>query len=251
MVRIFWLAVGFIALLGVLLQLGILSGQVEVIASRIVGGACSLACPLLFFMIFWAPGLFRETTDGISQFFSRIGARRREIEDLERKIAHLDKAHHMALLGNVYRRQGRRRQAIEWLRKAMEKEPELIDARYKLGLCYYDQRDYETAAELLTGVCHEKPQHDYGLADLRLAQSLRHLERNEQAEEAFQTLLRFYPGHPEGSFHYAQLKEDLGDRAAARELMQEVVFAVRHSPGFQRRRNRHWFLKAKLWLWRN
>jgi tetratricopeptide (TPR) repeat protein len=251
MVRIFWLAVGFVVLLVVLLLLGLLSGQVEMIASRIVGGACSLACPLMFFMIFWAPGLFRETTAGISQFFARIGARRREIEDLQRKIAHLDKAHHMALLGNVYRREGRRRQAIEWFRKAMEKDPDLLDARYKLGLCYYDQRDFAAAAELLVGVCQEKPQHDYGLADLRLAQSLHGLGRNDGAEEAYQTLLRFYPGHPEGSFCFAQLKEELGDRAAARGLMQEVVFAVRHSPGFQRRRNRHWLIKAQLWLWRN
>ena len=251
MVRIFWLAVGFVALLWLLLQLGVLSGPAEAIALTIVGGACSMACPLLFFMIFWAPGLFRETTDGVSHFFARIGARHREIEDLERKIAHLNKAHHMALLANVFWKQGRRRRAIDWFRKAMEKDPDLLDARYKLGLCYFEQADFAGAAELLEGVCSEKPQHDYGLADLRLAQALHRLNRVDRADEAFQTLLQFYPGHPEGSYHFALFKVDQGDAMRARTLMQDVVFAVRHSPGFQRRRNRHWMLKAKWWLWRN
>ena len=33
--------------------------------------------------------------------------------------------------------------------------------------------------------------------------------------------------------------------------MRDVIFTVRHSPGFHRRRNRHWPLKAQWWLLRH
>jgi tetratricopeptide (TPR) repeat protein len=251
MVRLFWSIVGLFLLLSLLLALGVLPGPIAVVAAWFVNTVWMLACPLTVFFLIWAPGVFRETTDGITQFFSRVGARRLEVEDLHRKIAHLDKAHHMAQLGNVLLRQGRVRKAAEWFAKALEKDPQMLDARYRLGLCRFGLSDYGEAVELLEEIYREKPQYDYGLADLRLAQSHQRLGNLDSASEVYETLLRFYPGQPEGAYSYAQLMLARGDRRRASELMRDVVFSVRHSPGFQRRRNRHWLLKAKWWLLRN
>jgi tetratricopeptide (TPR) repeat protein len=251
MVRWFWTFVGVFLLLWLLLQLGLVPAPLTPIVASFLAVVGSLACPITLLLLLWAPGLFRETSEGISRFFSRIGARRREEEDLHRKIAHLDKAHHMLQLGSTLLRQGRVRKAAEWLQRAVEKEPDLLEAQYRLALCRYELGDYPAAAELLEAVHATKPQHDYGLADLRLAQSQQNLGNRERAEEVYETLLRFYPGQPEGSYHYAVLKAEQNETERARQLMQDVIFSVRHSPRFQRRRNRHWLLKAKWWLLRN
>ena len=253
MARLFWIVVGGLIFLWLLRSTGVLHAvpMVKSMVDSILGLACAFACPLFFLMMFYAPGLFRDLTGGVTRVWERYGARQRELEDLKRKIAHLDKAHHMAQLGNHYLRQGRHARAREWFTKALEKDPKLLDARYKLALCEYEEKDYQRACQLLEEVHQEKPDHDYGMAYLRLAQCHQHLGSPQRADEVFKILLQFYPGQPEGTYCYALLKSAEGDSARAHELMREVVTAVRLSPRFQRRRNRHWLLKAKWWLWRN
>ena len=115
----------------------------------------------------------------------------------------------------------------------------------------FAQKQYAAAAELLEKVNAQKPDYDYGMAYLRLAQSQQFVGNNSRAAEVYQTLLRFYPGHPEGTYRYALLKADNHALDEARKLMRDVIFTVSHSPGFHRRRNRHWALKRRLWLWRH
>ncbi len=86
---------------------------------------------------------------------------------------------------------------------------------------------------------------------LRLAESQQYCGNLDRAADVYQTMLRFYPGHPEGEYHYALLLAGQNSLTKAKELMRDVVFTVRHSPSFHRRRNRHWALKAQWWLWRN
>ena len=211
----------------------------------------SLACPLFFLSILVAPGLYRDASDSTSQFWQRVRTRRAETDQLQRKIAHLDRAHHMVQLGTIYAKQGHAAKAVEWFQRALEKNPELIDAQHKLALCYFDQGRFEPAAELLEKVHAEKPDYDYGMAYLRLAQSHHQLGHTDRAAEVYETMLRFYPGHPEGSFHYALLLAEGKNHEAAARYMREVVFTLRHSPAFQRRRNRHFMIKAMWWLWRH
>jgi len=251
MARAFWTTIATLACLWLLLQFGILRGPLAFYASYILSVAFSLACPLLLIMLFWAPGLFNELTAAPRSAWSRVAAHRREVEDLKQKIAHLDKAHHMALLGTVYLREGRVRRAQEWFERAREKEPDLLDARYKLALCHFEQKQYAEAAPLLEEVHKEKPGHDYGVAYLRLAESHQRLGDLDRAAEVYEQLLQFYPGQPEACYHYALLEADRGDMEKAKKLMEGVVFSVRHSPAFQRRRNRHWQLKARWWLLRH
>jgi tetratricopeptide (TPR) repeat protein len=156
----------------------------------------------------------------------------------------------MLQLGAVYARQGRVAQAAEWFRRALDKDPDSLDAQYKLALCLHQQGQYSQAMELLEKVHRTKPDHDYGLAYLRLAQSHQQLGNWDRASEVYDTFLRFYPGQPEGCYHYALLHEGRQNRPRAVELMRELIFSVHHSPRFQRRRNRHWALKARWWLWR-
>jgi tetratricopeptide (TPR) repeat protein len=157
----------------------------------------------------------------------------------------------MVQLGMIYAGQGKPAKAQDLFAQALVKDPTMLDARYRLGLCKYDRGEFAQAAELLEEVHRAKPEYDYGQAYLRLAQSQQRVGNAGRAAEVYETLLRFYPGHAEGSFGYAMLLADQGDRTRATALLKEMMFTVRHSPPFQRRRNRHWALKGRWWLLRN
>jgi hypothetical protein len=251
MLRILLIAGGVLGLLSLLLALNVLPPPLDAIAAWIVSATMSLACPLFLCLMFFMPGLFQQLTNELNYYWNRFRTRRNEIDDLRRRIAHLNKPHHMAQLGTVYLQQGRFRQASDWFQQALERDGESLDARYKLALCRFSLGDYATSAELLEQVHQVRPDHDYGMAYLRLAQSHHFRGNLDRAREVYELLLRFYPGHPEGSYHYALLTARQGDVATARQRMNDVIFTVRHAPGFQRRRNRHWSLKARWWLFRN
>lgn len=245
------MAIGLLALSWVLLNMGLLPPPVARIVAPIVGLACSLACPLFLLSLILAPGLYSSWTEDLRHFWERVRTRRREVEDLQRKIAHLDKPHHMIQLGSLYARQGKPSKAIELLERALEREPESIEAQYRLALCYLHQRRFESAIELLEAVHEAKPDYDYGLAYLRLAEAQQHVGNIERARQVYEQMLRFYPSHPEASYKYALLLADLGEWDEARRVMADMVLTVRHSPPFQRQRNRHWMIKARWWLWRH
>lgn len=217
----------------------------------IVNTASGLACPLFFFTLIFAPGLYRQMSDELRQMVERVRGRREEIDDLTRKISNMHKPHHMAQLGQLYLRQGRQAKAIPWFERTLEKDPDHLEATYRLGLCLFDGGKYDEAESYLEKVHSIKPDHDYGHAYLRLAQTHQRLGHAERAAEVFDEMLRFYPGQPEGTYDYALLKQEQGDLQRAGELMQDVVFSVRQSPRFHRSRNRHLMWKAQWWLWRH
>lgn len=240
-----------IAALWLLLQVGLVPAPLVPAVSYVVGMACSLGLPLLLMSVYLAPGLYRDLSGSSSAWWERLRSRRLEIEDLERKIAHLNKPHHMLQLGALLARQGKTAQARDWLEKTLSVEPGSLEAQYRLALCHFAERNFATAAPLLEQVHAAKPDYDYGLAYLRLAQSQQFLGQAARAQEVYEQMFRFYPGHAEGLYHFALLRAAGGESAPAAQAMREVIRSVRHSPPFQRRRNRHWSLKARWWLWRN
>ncbi len=250
MTRVLLISLAIVGLLFVLLSAGVLPPPLATGAQYIVNVACSLL-PFGILLLFLAPGLFHQVVDDVRHFFQRIRSRRNEIELLENKIARLGNAHHMVQLGLVYFHQGRWAKALPLFDQALGVEADSLEAMYRKGLCHFELTNYSEAETCLEQVHAAKPDYDYGLAYLRLAQTHQRLGHVQRASEAYETLLRFYPGQPEGSYQFALLKAAEGDHARAKQLMQEVVFTARHSPRFQRRRNRHWMFKARWWLWRH
>jgi tetratricopeptide (TPR) repeat protein len=250
MTRLILITIVVLVVAWVLIGLGVLPEPIARVVEPIVGLACSLAVPAIFLTAFLAPGLLRSVVDDANHLWRRVRTRRRDTDELERKIAHLDRPYHMHQLGLVYASQGRIAKAKPFFERALAKDPEALDSTYQLGRCLFSQGDYAAAAEQFERVYATKPDHDYGGLYLRLAQAQHFAGNGPRAAEVYQTLLRFYPGHPEGSYHCALLlAPDAPDEA--RRLMQDVIFSVRHSPRFHRRRNRHWALKARWWLWRH
>jgi tetratricopeptide (TPR) repeat protein len=251
MTRLILITVAVLAALWVLLNLGVLPDAVVMVVAPIVGLACSLAVPVVLVTAYAAPGLLRNVVEDVNHFWRRLRTRRRDIDDLEVKIAHLDRPYHLNQLGQIYLAQGRVAKAKPYFERSLAKDATAIDTQYYLASCHFAQKQYAVAVDLLEQVHAQKPEYDYGMAYLRLAQSQQFVGNHARAAEVYRTLLKFYPGHPEGSYHYGLLLADDHSPDEARKMMQDVIFAVRHSPGFHRRRNRHWALKAQWWLWRH
>ena len=213
--------------------------------------AFSLACPLFFIAMLLAPFLGFPMSQALQQGLQRLRVRRREIEELKYRITNLEKPHHMAELGTIYLQQGRHRRAAEWFEKVLNRDATLLDARYKLAVCRLHDEQAKEAAELFEDVHREKPGYEYGNGYLHLAKAQALAGNAERAREVYELLLKFYPGHPEGTYRYAELLDQVADRDTAREQMRRVITSVRNSPAFGRRRNGHWLWKAQWWLWRH
>jgi hypothetical protein len=220
------------------------------IAAWYTGIVSGLICPMFLLSLLFAPGIWGNLSSGMRHMSERISSRRQEVEELRHKIHTLGKPHHMIKLGAIYVRQGRTNKAELLFRQALELEPDLVEPRYQLGLCRYEKQDYAAAAQCMEAACAEKADYGYGLAQLRLAQSLDQLG-DDRAADIYAEFLQQYHAHPEGSVYYAQLLTDRGEHSEAAGVLREMVRASRVSPGYQRRRNRHWIWKAQWRLWRN
>jgi tetratricopeptide (TPR) repeat protein len=168
--RFFFYSLGAVVLLWILLQLGLLPPVLARVVGPVVGLVCSLSLPLVFIMLYAAPGFLDDLRHDMHRFTSRFRSRRLEIEELQRRIAQLDKPHHMLELAKLLSSLGKPAQAIPWYQRVLEREPDTLEARYLLGLARAETGDINGAAELLEAVHARKPDHDYGQAYLRLAQ---------------------------------------------------------------------------------
>lgn len=133
-------------------------------------------------------------------------------------------------------RRGDRRKEIEHLEKAMQADPEYIEAHNNLGVCYMQLEQYERAAAEFEKTVALEPESAKGQLNLGLALSM--LQRYAQAESATRTAVGLDPGSP--AAHYAlgqilaaqgkntpetlaNLRQAVADFPEARLLMARVL----------------------------
>ena len=139
-------------------------------------------------------------------------------------------------LGTAYSGRGRADEAVDSYRKALEIEPGFAEAHSNYAELMRNMGRLDIASE-----------HYQQAFDSALGNRLRVLNA---------TMLPPVYESMEDLLHWRErVMNNLDDVLAtgltldpAREWMQTVVTSVRRSPGFQRRRNRHWLWKARWWL---
>ena len=199
---------------------------------------------LYFFMVYRAAGGPGNPLAG----FELPGAGdRRQIKSLQASIHHLDKAHHHLQLADIYFSQGRLDEAEASYRAAYERDPTDEDIRAHLGNCLARRGKTAEALPLLESVAAENPKHDYGFTMMTLAETQTAAKEPDRALATWQRVLSLYT-YSRARVQYAQLLAERKDYAQARKILEEVIADGPYEPGFQRKRDKVWFNRAKSQL---
>lgn len=150
-------------------------------------------------------------------------------------------------LGRLLVEAGRPARALPHLEAAAARAPEVNETLYYLGAARLGVGDLAGGRPLVEQALARDPKLRYGEPHLRLADY--YLARGE-AREALPHLERFTALHAssvEGRYKLARAWLATGRPDRARAVLDEAVQAHRTSPGFKRREERLWRLKAS-WL---
>lgn len=120
-------------------------------------------------------------------------------------------------------RDGKEDEAIPLLESVLREAPEVIDAYYTLGNCWFKKKEFKKAAEYYRTTLAKRPDHDYamiGLADTLVAQG-----RADEAIAGYQHFLKSDPSNAQILYRLAQVQLDSGKDDAAEESFKQTLAA--------------------------
>ncbi len=115
------------------------------------------------------------------------------------------------------------RNAIAWLLKAREGDPENEDAGIELALAYLDSRNPQNSMKgimLFKEILEKNPDNEE--AAFQLARSAKQVRKNDRAGELFREVLRINPANLEAKWELATLLLDMQDMEGSRKLLIEL-----------------------------
>jgi len=186
-------------------------------------------------------------TSRVERSFSERFTQGRRIQELQSKIHHLDKADHYAELGDVYREQGKWILAEQAYKAALDRDPEMFDARAFLGFVLLADGKPQEAWKLLEPALGQKPGFKSGELLWQCARCQVALKKLPEARQLYEKLLASH-GYFEAQYEYAVLLDRLGDKTASVAAARELVDDVKHAPRFHQRASRPWMRKARRLL---
>jgi len=201
---------------------------------------------LLFGPLGAAVYFFAEYAEGL---FRGPGLQARKVTAAELRAAEAD----VRRLGNVATwtayaaaLRGRRdlARASDAARKALEYDPENLDARYELGLALEAAGRGEEARSELERVVAANRSFDSDGALFALARAQRACGRDAEARVCLEELAQ-RTARPEVLYECAAVQARFGDRAAASENLHRIVAEAESVPDYLQRNVRPWVRKAK------
>lgn len=180
--------------------------------------------------------------------FELPGQQKRErIAELEKQIHLLDKAHHHLELADIRLRQGKFKLAEESYLRALEREPQDIDARAHYGQCLLRLGRTAEARTYLTAVCAENPKHDYGYSLMAFAEACMALGDADGAAAIWEQVIAQH-SYARARVQFAELLAAKGQSERARKLAEEVLSEDKHAPRYQQRAEKPWVSRAQKLL---
>ncbi|MEC7641074.1 MAG: tetratricopeptide repeat protein [Nitrospinota bacterium] len=170
-----------------------------------------------------------------------------QLKDL---ISKFHKAYHYEKLGQTYLETGKFDQALEPFRQAIEREPEMLEARYGLAKSLHGLKRYSEAAEILEDLVKIDKKYDYGNAIFGLAECYRLAGMEEMALATYQTVIQSYHFF-KAYYHYAQLLDKKGRKQEAISCMKSIIGTSKNLPEYKLEKEKHWIDEAYKFLRRN
>lgn len=197
---------------------------------------------LYFFLV------YRPSASLGSIGFELPGQHKRErIAELEKQIHLLDKAHHHLELADIQFQRGKFKLAEESYLRALEREPQDIDARAHYGQCLLRLNRAAEARPCLEAVCTENPKHDYGYSLMALAETRAALGDADGAIAIWEQVVGLH-SYARARTQLAELLAAKGQAERARQLAEEVLAEDKHAPEYQRKQEKPWVARAKKLL---
>lgn len=136
--------------------------------------------------------------------------------------------------------------ALRLLDEARARHPDDAELLFLTGLARLRSGDAEGALEPLVRVVEIDPRLLYGEPFRVAAQALLKLGRLEEAEDALDRFVGINSSSVEGYTRLAMVRHDRGDKAGASAAIHEALQTFSQMPGYLRRKQIGWWLRAHL-----
>jgi tetratricopeptide (TPR) repeat protein len=151
-------------------------------------------------------------------------------------------------LGLIHQSRGELDQARGRFERALEIDPEEIDASYQLGRIARQQKRYADAIQNFEHVVTRNPAHSQHEVWREVAATYIAAEQFEDARTALEQFLESRPSDPEGLYLMGRAHAGLGHKREATSLMQACIEAVKTAPAYKYRTSKRWLNEAQQFI---
>ncbi len=204
----------------------------------------SLPGALAYFAVRFLP---RHTPGFAPTNFLKRWTRSRELQAAESAARTIGKAHHFMRLGQLYRELALDKKAARAFDRAVEKEPNNLDALWERARTRLATGDPAKALEDLEHLLELDPAHKFGDASLALGQALVLTGYHERAREHLENHLERW-SHPVALVLLASVLIRLDEKEEARKRLLRAIDTIRSGPSYYYRNHRAVLSQAKRML---
>jgi tetratricopeptide (TPR) repeat protein len=151
-------------------------------------------------------------------------------------------------LGLIHQGRGELDQARGRFERALQIDPEEIDASYQLGRIARQQKRYADAIQNFEQVVARNPAHAQHEVWREVAATYIAAGQFEDARTALDQFLEHRPSDPEGLYLMGRAHAGLGHKREATSLMQACIEAVKTAPAYKYRASKRWLNEAQQFI---
>lgn len=219
-----------------------------------LGSLSLFALPLLprLSFILTSPFLLILAIILLRNFLGDMVSSQRAREDFKRNLqaATLNPADASAHynLGLIYQQRGQHEEAKVSFKRAIEIDPDETDAHYQLGRIAREEGRLADAINHFDAVVSRNPEHSQSEAWREIGWTYFQAGQYDDARAAFERFIARRPSDAEGRYRYGLTLHQLGRTEAAATEMRACIEAVRTSPAYKYRAEKHWASEAESFL---
>ena len=192
---------------------------------------------LIFFVVMYLGGFLSGEARGLGNAFRRKQNLKRFLHNATVNPKDAD-AH--VQLGIIYLQRRQEAKALEHLNKAIEIDPDEIDAQYELGKLARAKGELQGALDHFAVVLEQNDKH--ALSEIWREVGATYLAAGmlTEARDALEKFVDRRSGDVEGLYYLGKALKAQGETEKASELFDEAIQLAKASPDYHRNRTRHW-----------
>lgn len=192
---------------------------------------------LIFFVIMYFGGFLGGEVRGFGNAFRRKQNLKRFLHNATVNPNDAD-AH--VQLGIIYLQRRQETKALEHLNKAIEIDPDEIDAQYELGKLARSKGDLQAALDHFAIVLGQNDKHALSEVWREVGATYLAAGMLTEARDALEKFVDRRSGDVEGLYYLGKVLKAQGETEKASEIFAEAIQLAKASPDYHRNRTRHW-----------